>query len=411
MQGRALGAVVAGAVLQVLYWAFYAAFGVFLLAIGEDTKWSPTATTVAITVASVTFGVGSLVTGWLTDRKGTRRVVLACGVFNLLGYALASKAMTPTHLALALGVLGGIGMAGSYVPLTTLVARWSMGGSGIGVGVINSASAVGAAIGPPASLHIIGEIGWRSSYLLFAVILLLTVPVAAAFLHEPAPISNVTWADEQLRTESERQMPDSASDGVVVSTRGRRHIVALVAIIWFIHGLLGAGVVVYLYAYASSVGIDHAFASGIAGLLGLIGIAGGLVGGWSADVIEPVQALSISFALVLIASGLLAGGSGAWTIAAAATLFGVGWYAAGSLFPILVAFALGERGLGTRLGYLHVLWATGGGAGPMIVAALHARFTAYQPGWWTFTGLALGGSALSVAILRRLTDLPVTSGH
>src|SRR5262245_61227671 len=70
--------------------AFGAMFSlpVFLRPIAQDTGWSITGVSTAMTIGFVTMAVGSIAWGSLSDRLGTRVVVLAGSV--LLAAALAA---------------------------------------------------------------------------------------------------------------------------------------------------------------------------------------------------------------------------------------------------------------------------------------------------------------------------------
>jgi OFA family oxalate/formate antiporter-like MFS transporter len=72
----------------------------------------------------ISFGLGNLVFGTLTDRFGSRRVMIFGGILFVIGTLLMSQIHSVWHLYLFFGVLIAIGRSVAGVPLTALVTRW-----------------------------------------------------------------------------------------------------------------------------------------------------------------------------------------------------------------------------------------------------------------------------------------------
>src|SRR5438067_2391320 len=90
------GWVIVGAAMVVTCIGFGAMFslGVFLQPMSADTGWSRTGISTAALLNFLCMGVGSLVWGALSDRLGTRVVVLLGGTLIGLGTVMASRAAT-----------------------------------------------------------------------------------------------------------------------------------------------------------------------------------------------------------------------------------------------------------------------------------------------------------------------------
>ena len=69
-------------------------------------------------------GLGAFVWGALSDRFGTRAVVLCGGVLLGLGLLLASRATTLLQFQLLFGALVGLAAGSFYTPLTATTTRW-----------------------------------------------------------------------------------------------------------------------------------------------------------------------------------------------------------------------------------------------------------------------------------------------
>src|SRR3954468_11323029 len=112
--GALMGCVAVGAMMSL---------AVFLQPITQATGWSRAAVSSAATVNFLIMGAAGFGWGALSDRIGTRPVVLAGAVLLGMGLVAASRAPSPTTFLLAYLIVGVA--AGSFVvPMTAAVAGW-----------------------------------------------------------------------------------------------------------------------------------------------------------------------------------------------------------------------------------------------------------------------------------------------
>src|ERR671937_2193180 len=91
---------------------------VFLQPMSQAMGWSRTGISTAALINWLCMGVGAFVWGALSDRFGTRAVVLSGGVLLGLGLVTASRATTLGQFQLLYGVLEGLAVGSFYTPLT-----------------------------------------------------------------------------------------------------------------------------------------------------------------------------------------------------------------------------------------------------------------------------------------------------
>ena len=115
--GGVLGCVAIGALFSL---------PVLLRPIAQDTGWSTTGISSAMTFAFVALALGSIAWGNLSDRFGPRIVVLAGSLLLTIGLALASVAPSLAAFQLLFGVLVGFSAAAIFAPM---MAPASPGGS------------------------------------------------------------------------------------------------------------------------------------------------------------------------------------------------------------------------------------------------------------------------------------------
>src|SRR5262245_61580577 len=97
---------------------------VFLKPIEDSLGWSRSSIGGISFLNWIVMGVGGLIAGYLSDRFGTRVVVLTGGVMLGLGLALSGRVTEPWQFYVTFGVLVGASASCFYVPLTVTAIKW-----------------------------------------------------------------------------------------------------------------------------------------------------------------------------------------------------------------------------------------------------------------------------------------------
>ena len=137
--GGLLGCVAIGAMFSL---------PVFLRPIAQDTGWSITGVSSAMTIAFVAMAVGSIAWGSLSDRLGPRIVVLAGSILLAASLALASLTRSLLAFQLLFGVLVGGATAAIFAPMMACVTGWFNTRRGLAVSFVSAG--MGMATGPVA---------------------------------------------------------------------------------------------------------------------------------------------------------------------------------------------------------------------------------------------------------------------
>src|SRR5437870_945209 len=114
----------AGIIVTCVGFGAMAALTVFLQPMAEAMGWSRTGISTAALVNWLCMGAGAFLWGALSDRFGTRVVVLSGGVLLGLGLVTASQARSLGQFQLLYGVLVGLAVGSFYTPLTATTSRW-----------------------------------------------------------------------------------------------------------------------------------------------------------------------------------------------------------------------------------------------------------------------------------------------
>jgi MFS family permease len=139
--------------------------GVFLQPIAQSMGWSRAGISSAAMLGFICMGVGSIGWGALSDRFGTRVVVLAGGTLLGAGLAAASQASSLLAFQLLFGGCVGLACGSIYVPLTTAAASWFTHNRSIAVALVSAGMGLGSTVIGPLSRVLIDHYDWRIAML------------------------------------------------------------------------------------------------------------------------------------------------------------------------------------------------------------------------------------------------------
>jgi len=132
-------------------------------------------------------GLGGILMGRVAERFGIRSTVIFGAAMVAIGLALSSLG-PPWPLYIGHGLfMGLIGIGGINAPFYVYVSRWFDRRRGSALALISSGAYLAGAMWPPAFARAIASMGWRDTMLAFAVIELVLIVPAAAFVLKPPP--------------------------------------------------------------------------------------------------------------------------------------------------------------------------------------------------------------------------------
>ena len=158
---------------------------VFLAPIADAMGWSRTGISVAALINWLSMGAGAFLWGALSDRYGTRLVVLSGGVLLGLGFVTASRAATLTQFQLLFGVLVGLAAGSFYTPMTATTARWFTRHRSLAVALVSAGLSVGSAAMAPLARWLISGYDWRFAMLVIGDIVWLVIIPTALLIRDP----------------------------------------------------------------------------------------------------------------------------------------------------------------------------------------------------------------------------------
>ena len=294
-------------------------------------------------------GVGGIAMGRWMDRYGVMQPVLFGSVMLSLGALLASHAEGRWSLFIATGVLMGLlGKAAMIAPLVANVTRWFDRRRGLAVAIITSGQGLAGAVWPPIVQYFNDLVGWRGTFLYFAVFGAVTM-VPAAFLLRPRPPITVSDRPRGTIDTDERRVlnlpPHVAQAMLWVAVIGCCTAMSVP--------------IVHLVSHVTDQGYTLEQGARVLSVLFVAAFVSRLGFGVLADRIGPVRTLligSVSMAAMLLAFAFTTTYTG---ILVSALLFGLGFSGVMPCYPLIIRLLFPVSQLGGRIAAQYMFAASG----------------------------------------------------
>src|SRR5207249_122202 len=170
------------------------ALTVFLAPMAEAMGWSRTGISTAALINWLCMGAGAFLWGALSDRFGTRAVVLSGGALLGLGLVAASQAGTVGQFQILFGMIIGVAGGSFYAPLTATATRWFTRHRSLAVALISAGFAIGSMTISPFARWLIDDYGWRSAMFTLGVLSWLFIIPAALLVRKPPALPRAIGA-------------------------------------------------------------------------------------------------------------------------------------------------------------------------------------------------------------------------
>jgi MFS family permease len=162
---------------------------VVLPAVQAEFGVARSAAALPYTVTMISFGLGGIVMGRLSDRLGIVVPVVGGALSLGLGYMVASQASSLWQFVLAQGVLVGVAGSATFAPIIADTSLWFTRHRGMAVSIIASGSYLAGTVWPPVVQHFIQSAGWRRTYVGIAVFCVATMLPLTLVLRRRSPLT------------------------------------------------------------------------------------------------------------------------------------------------------------------------------------------------------------------------------
>jgi MFS family permease len=389
--GGALGCVAIGGLFSL---------PVFLRPIAQDTGWSSTGISTAMTLAFLALALGSIAWGALSDRVGPRLVVLVGAVLLALGLALASLATSLLAFQLLFGVVVGIGAAAIFAPMMACVTGWFDTHRSLAVSLVSAGMGVAPMTMSPLAAWLVQTHDWRSALQLIAALAAVTmIPLALLVRRPPA-----------LRQAASAAAPEAARESSLSVAQALRSPPFLILVLTsFLSCATHSGPIFHTVSYAVTCGIPLMAAVSIYSMEGLAGLGGRLVFGLLGDRFGAARVLVLALlaqAIVVLGYVFARQLGSFYTVAA---LFGFTYAGVMPLFAVIARDNFPLRMMGTVIGSTTMASSLGMALGPVLGGLIYDAYSSYT---WLFIGafsLGIGAFLAAFAFTRLPRQRPIAA--
>jgi MFS family permease len=384
------GWIIVGAAMVITCVGYGAMFslGVFLQPMATAEGWSRTGISTAALLNFLFMGIGSFVWGALSDRFGTRAVVLTGGILLGFGVVLASQASSLLGFQLFFGVMVGFASGSLFAPLTATTTRWFTHNRSLAVALVSAGLGLGSTTTAPLARWIITAYDWRTAMLVIGDMAWLFIIPAALFVREP-PAS----------AEAQNAAAGTAGPAFTAAQAFRTPQFAAIAFTFFACCATHSGPIFHMVTHAIDHGVPTMAAATVLSVAGLASLGGKIGCGIFADRIGAKRVLVAGLAVQAVAVAFYLVTRELWHFYAVGVVFGFAYGGIMPLYAILVREYFGARIMGTVFGAVGFASTLGMAAGPPVGGLLYDSFGSY--GWLFIASSAIGVGAVAIALTFR----------
>src|SRR5437868_9507583 len=174
--------IICGCLIGMLTFGPRSTFGFFLQPMSREFSWGRDVFGLAVAIQNLLWGIGQPISGAIADRFGMLRVMCVGALLYAAGLLMMRYAATPLSLDIGAGVLIGFGLSGCSFNLVLsafgklLPPEWR----GIALGAGTAAGSFGQFVFAPFGVALIDNFGWQQALIVFALLMLLVLPLSLA---------------------------------------------------------------------------------------------------------------------------------------------------------------------------------------------------------------------------------------
>jgi MFS family permease len=385
--------IICGCAIALLSFGPRSSLGFFVQPMGREFSWGRDVFGLALAVQNLLWGLGQPVAGAIADRFGVLRVMCVGAVLYAGGLLVMRYAATPLSLDIGAGVLIGFGLSGCSfnLVLSAFSKLLPPERRGLALGAGTAAGSFGQFLFAPFGVALIDNFGWQAALTVFALLMLVIIPLSLALATPPATPADVPAADQQsFRT-------------ALAEAFGHRSYVLLM-LGFFTCGFQLAFITVHLPSYLVDRGMPVQTGGWVVAAIGLFNIIGSLSVGWLQSRFPKRYILSIIYftralSIVIFISFPIT----TFSAIAFGVITGLTWLSTVPPTSALVAIMFGTRWFATLYGFAFVSHQVGGFLGVLLGGVVFEQFGSYTPIWW----LSVLFGVLSALINLPIVEAPV----
>lgn len=367
----------------------------FLLQVTQEMGISRSSFTLANTILQA---LGIFLSPIVSKRlaNGDMRKIQSLGIVGFIAaYASYSLARNVYHLYISAVFVGFFYLNSALIPISMMITNWFVKKRGVAMSLAMSGIGLGGFIFSPVVTYLLGAFGWRNTYRIMALVVLLVALPVSLFILRKKP------EDIGLRPYGADEAPDSSTKkntkvgSIVLSVKESKLKVFFYLLLlgMIANGVINSGALGQFPPALEELQ-GASVQAAIISMYSLIGIFGKLTIGWINDHFGIVASTTfgcVAFALSFI---FMLMGTNATMLYLMAICFGLGNAIGTVTPPLIVSGIFGAEKYGEAYGITNSISQIGLSAGSLLVASLYDISGSYNAAWLfllILTGVAFVG--------------------
>jgi MFS family permease len=350
------------------------------------------------TLTMIGFALGNLVIGRAVDRFGVTIALIASATTMAAGFALAAASGSIVMLSVMQFIIG-FGTAVGFGPLIADISHWFYRRRGIAVAVAASGNYLSGAIWPLLLSGVLTEHGWRTAYVVLAVVPVVLIIPLSLLLRRRVP-DEATAHSNRLSLANARSVRFSPT-----------------ALQWML-GLAGIGCCVamsmpqvHIVSYCADLGFGPTVGAEMLSLMLMGGVVSRLVSGLIADRLGGVITLLIGSTLQCIALFLYLPFDAMVPLYVVSLIFGLSQGGIVPSYALIVREYLPAKEAGQRVGFVIMATIIGMALGGWMSGWIYDLTGSYQAAFlngiaWNFLNIGIMVLLLAKSRARRVGVVP-----
>lgn len=392
-----------GVICSSIVLPFYT-IGALVKPLTAEFGWARADVQLAILFSSGVGALTSVLVGWLSDRFGPRPVALPGLVGLAVGFLIAASMNGQLWmLYLAYGAMAVLGAGTTPVTWTRAITTQFRRQRGLALGLTLAGTGICAALAPALTVWVIENHGWRSAYVVLAMLpILLAGPIVWIGFR---PGVNESWLDEPPVADSHvkgshAQTETPALWGLTLGQAAGGHRFWVLCVSIFLIYMAVSGISPNLIAALTDKGFTAADAATAQGAYGIAIIAARLVVGYLIDRFWAPGVALVALSLPAIGCLVLTGSPSFAAVIGAILLIGFAAGAELDLMSYLAARYFGLLHYAKIYAILYAILSVAGGIAPMLFARVFDLNASYNMSFLIAAVLFVAGAVMLLALGR-----------
>ncbi|MBT2571079.1 MFS transporter [Planococcus sp. ISL-110] len=348
----------------------------------EEFGWSRSMVSGIYSAATLTAGFLLFFVGRLIDRNGSRKMAVAVSIALAVACFFNSFVTSLVMLFIGFFFIRLLGQGSMALISSSLIPQWFIKKRGRAISIAAIGGLVSSAAFPLLNVWLIEAFGWRSSWLILGIIIIVCFTPLALFLIQNSPEEMGLLPDNGavLKKDSEKKPVEEISWSVKEASKTRAFWLLLLCAA--IPGIVNTGLTFHLVSIFAEKSLSLETAAGILSLTALIGLPVTFITGVLLEKVKVQYMLILVFAGELLSLFLLQKAD----FLAAAVVFGLVWGVSMGIERIVMAVVwpnyFGRKHIGSISGIAMAMVVTGSALGPLPLGIAFDVFGGYLEILW-----------------------------